>query len=151
MTTTLLPRLQSLSILVALSGGAKAANLHEKTTGSPDKPSGPPGAWLKSDRDRVTEILTSALVASERLLGVSWRNGRHEARRPEPFDERDWQIKILSRYEGNSAGTVAAEEEVEEYSIRNLRTRHGFDRQGKRVKPCPQRACSICPEVEGSR
>ena len=145
---SLLKRFTSLAVATSLSGGAKATSFTAKTTGTPERTDGPPGAWQQTDMDRVTEIITGALRAAESLLGLSWNGNRHVARKIKPFDEREWQIHVLSTHEGKTSGLAAAEEDCQEWDIRNLRKRHGFDSKGRRSVPCPVKACSVCPAIE---
>lgn len=142
-------RFDSLLSATLLSGGSKAVALHDRTTGGGGASScAPPGTFQKSAMDEVEIILTEALSAAERVLGLRWRKDHHEAHKHKPYDEREWQIHVLSKYAGVSTSLVAADEDVERYTIENLRRSHGFDAKGNRKKPCRRSNCTVCSAVE---
>jgi len=144
---SILKRFESLAMELALGAGAKATSFAAKTTGSPERTDGPTGAWTVQDEQRYQEIIISALKTVESLSGLLWDGTRHIAKKAKPYDERAWQIHVLSNYHGEPAGVVAAEEEQEQYTIRNLRRTHGYDVLGEKVKPCRSKVCSVCSAV----
>lgn len=147
----ILRRIESLFMAETLSSGAAAAGFSDKTTGSHERSHGPSGGWNIGDQQRIKELFLEALVASERLMGVTWKDDRYVARKNKPFDERKWHIHILSNpdYVGMVSSEVAAEESCQEWDIRNLRRRHGRDSKGlddPKAK-CQVKVCSICEAV----
>lgn len=131
-----------------LSGGSKATALHDRTTGGGGAASSPPpGTFQSSAMDQVEEIITGALEAAERVLGIRWKNDQHEARRHKPFDEREFAIHVLSAHIGTRTSLVAANEDVERWTIENIRRSHGRNAQGEPnpKKPCKRGpTCTIC-------
>lgn len=146
---SLLRRVEELFMLEALGSGAHAVAFKDKTTGSSERSCGPAGGWRVQDREMIEEYFLAALASSERLLGVRWNGECYEAKRHKAFDEREWHIHLLAHpsYIGKPSTYVAAAEDCEEWTIRNLRRAHGFDSKGKRVKDCPKNVCSVCGVV----
>lgn len=134
----LLRRTESLLLSPAyanFAGNLSAAHSGGVTTGTSDRSQAPPGTFREKDGDYLDSLLIAALRAAEKLLGLSWddKEGQHVAAKRKPFDQKDWENTILEKYEGQPAKIAAAEEDVPEHTIRDLRKKHGRDTRGKVV------------------